>query len=215
MILLSRYKNLKGEKFGRLKVLKIAGRDEVSRCILWKCKCNCGNTTIVRSNSLLTGNTKSCGCLHEDITTKKNKERAKHGKCNTRLYRIWAHMKERCMKADCKSYKYYGKRDISVCDEWMEFEPFYKWAIANGYKKNLELDRINNDGNYCPENCRWVTRKVQANNKSNNVILEYNGKKMTLAEWSDYTGINYSTLESRLNQSGWSVEKTLTTPLLK
>lgn len=212
---MSRYKELSGRKFGRLKPIKVVGRDEVSRCVLWKCECECGNKSIVKSSNLLNGNTKSCGCLRKEKGKKLGKESFKHGKTDTRLYVVWRKMKERCLNSNCKDYKNYGGRGIGICDEWLEFMPFYKWAVKNGHQKHLTLDRINNEGDYKPNNCRFTTRKIQNNNRRDNRIIKFNGKKKTLSEWSDYTGINYKTLVSRLDQSEWSIEKTLTTPVRK
>ena len=207
-------KNLKGINFGRLIPRKISGRDEVSRCVIWECICECGNIVEVKSNSLTTGNTKSCGCLQKDRATKSNKSRIIHGKCDTKLYRTWTHMKDRCLNSNDKSYDDYGGRGIKIYGKWLEFKNFYKWAIKSGYGVGLTIERIDVNGNYCPENCTWATRKEQNNNKRDNVILEHKGKKKTLAEWADEIGMNYNTLYNRI-YTGWPVEKALTTPLLR
>lgn len=209
---MSRYKDISDKRFGRLIAIKVIGREEVSRCVLWECECDCGKKTIVRSSSLLSGSTKSCGCLQKDRAAEYNKNNAIHGKCETKLYKSWAHMKERCLNPNCKSYKNYGARGITICEDWLEFENFNQWAINNGYKKGLTIDRIDNNGDYKPSNCRWVNRKKQNNNRRDNVILEFNGKKKTLAQWAEELNINYSTLHSRI-YTGWSVEKALTQPV--
>lgn len=134
----------------------------------------------------------------------------RHGMYKTRLYGVWGHMIQRCTNEHDPKYKDYGKRGISVCKEWRnDFLNFYNWAMDNGYADNLTIDRIDVNGNYEPDNCRWATPKVQANNTRRNLKYEYNGEKLTLSQWSEKTGIPYKTLHRRL-KNGWSVEKTLT-----
>lgn len=116
-------------------------------------------------------------------------------------------MKGRCERPTSPRYYTHGARGIKVCPEWQEFIPFRDWALANGYQDNLTLDRKDNDGDYCPENCRWATQKEQANNRRTNCFIEYNNEKHTLKEWSALLGINYSTLVWRINKRGWSIEK--------
>lgn len=177
--------DLTGKRFGRLTVV---GRSEGKghSSVLWVCACDCGNTVIVDWSRLNSGHTKSCGCYRNELTSKR-KPGQKHGMSGTRIYRIWAGMKSRC-DDECKS-KYYKDKGISVCKEWETFEPFYEWAVSNGYADNLTIDRIDNSGNYCPENCRWATPKEQARNRTNNRIVEVNGKSMPLSEASEITGI--------------------------
>lgn len=144
----------------------------------------------------------------------KSDERAilRHQLYQSRIYRIWANIKARCFNQNHRDYKQYGARGITMCDEWKhDFLIFYDWAIANGYTDSLTIDRINNDGNYEPDNCRWATRKEQCNNYRKNHLLEYNGEVHSIAEWSEITGINYFTLRDRINRSKWSIEKALTT----
>ena len=131
----------------------------------------------------------------------------------TRLGRIWNNMKKRCLNERHESYKYYGARGIKVCDEWIHnFDAFKDWAVKNGYHDNLTIDRINPNGDYSPSNCRWATPKQQANNRTNNNYICYNGKTMTLTEWADYLHINFRTLSRRLS-SGWSIDKALSSPV--
>lgn len=134
-----------------------------------------------------------------------------HGHKNDRLYNIWARMKQRCENPKLYGYKDYGGRGITVCAEWHEFTPFYDWAMTHGYKENLTIDRIDLNGNYEPSNCRWVTMKVQANNKRRNHLITLNGETHTISEWARITGINKSTIRNRIVLYGWNIEKALTT----
>ena len=129
--------------------------------------------------------------------------RCKHGHYGSKLYWVWDSMLARTRNKKHKFFKDYGRRGISVCDEWQkDFLNFYEWAISNGYKEGLTLDRKNNDGNYCPSNCRWVTHKEQQNNKRNNHWLEVDGERHTIAEWSEKTGLKHSTILNRIRR-GW------------
>lgn len=158
-------KDLTGMRFGYLTVLS---KDESLKYkhqthTTWLCLCDCGNTTIVRGYCLRNGHTQSCGCLGRE---KRLKSATKHGQSETRLYAIWHAMKQRCFNPNHKNYVDYGGRGIKVCEEWKnDFQAFYDWAMANGYEESLSIDRINNDGNYEPQNCRWVTMKEQCNNR--------------------------------------------------
>lgn len=133
----------------------------------------------------------------------------KHGLSGTRINQIHRAMKRRCLNPNCYEYKDYGGRGITICDEWMEFKPFYEWAMKNGYSDNLTIDRIDNNGNYEPNNCRWADWYMQANNTRTNRFLTYNGKTQTVAEWARELNISPKTLENRVTQ-GWGDEKALT-----
>lgn len=154
------HKDLSGRRFGRLVAIRDVGSVRNRR--IWECKCDCGNYTNVPATSLITGGTKSCGCLQQQTRVDSN---VKHGFCGTRLYRIWKGMKSRCLYPSSTDYKWYGARGISVCREWEKFEPFAEWALSNGYSDDLTLDRIDNDGDYTPCNCRWATISEQNKNK--------------------------------------------------
>lgn len=139
----------------------------------------------------------------------------KHGKRNTRLYRIWLQMKNRCYNENTERYSDYGGRGISVCDEWKNnFQTFYDWSMSNGYDEHLTIDRIDNDGNYSPENCRWSTVQEQVRNTRSNVLLTLNGETHCVAEWSEITGIKETTIRSRIRY-GWNTERILTNPARK
>ena len=198
--------DMTGERFGRLTVMEFAFID-IYRHAHWLCKCDCGNEKIINGKALRCGDTKSCGCINlERIKTMG----IKHNCRKTRLYKTWANMKSRCQNPNATNYSNYGGRGIQVCDEWKNsFENFRDWALSNGYKDDLTIDRIDVNGNYKPSNCRWATNKQQGNNKSDNREITYNGRTKTLMQWSEITGIKRETIAKRLN-SGWPVEKALT-----
>ncbi len=202
--------DLTGMQIHSLKVIERAGTNispNGTKEPLWKCICVCGNIVVVRGSMLRTGRQKSCGCYAAECAKTRL---TKHGCADKeRLYRIWSLMRDRCNNANSPHYALYGGRNITVCDEWNDYGTFRSWAIANGYSNKLSLDRIDSNGNYCPENCRWTTQKKQCNNKRNNHYLTYLGKTQTMSEWAEELGINYNTLRSRLNNYGWSVEDAL------
>ena len=135
----------------------------------------------------------------------------KHGCKNTKLYRLWCSMKQRCNNKNAWAYKYYGAKGIRVCDEWQsDYLSFKRWSEENGYVEGLTIDRINTNGDYSPQNCRWVTRKDQANNQTTTIHIEYNGTSKTLHEWADCLGINPTTLYHRIYKRGWSIDRAFT-----
>lgn len=161
-------KDLTGQRFGRLVVIEYAGRNR-HRQSLWRCKCDCGNELVTLGCSLIRGVTKSCGCYFKDNAKYSN---WKHGICYTNIYDVWRSMKDRCNNPNNSRYKRYGGRGIRVSEEWNDPKAFYEWATKNGYKKGLVIDRINNDGNYEPSNCRFVDVKTNNRNKSSNKVNE-------------------------------------------
>lgn len=202
--------DLTGNKYGRLTVKKYIGHKNKNS--LWLCKCDCGNESVVLSGNLTRNNTKSCGCLFNEMFEM-------HGMKNTRLYRIWANIKARCYYEKSIDYKDYGFRGIKMCDEWKNsFLAFYKWAHENGYDENASkwqctIDRIDVNGNYEPSNCKWATIKEQANNKTNNVYVTYKGVTKTLAIWAEELDLPYKTLYARICTRHWSVEEAFERPI--
>ncbi len=189
-----------GKKYGRLTVIAYDGKDGTH--VMVKCKCDCGNYIRTRRSRVISGYTKSCGCYRRDKTVK-------HGKRNTKLFNRWCLMRKRCNSSNDRFYKDYGGRGIKVCDEWNNsFQQFYDWAMANGYDDSLTIDRIDNDGNYEPSNCRWVTMKVQSNNTRKTRHITYQGKTMTITEWAELTGIARYNICSRL-ELGWPIGEVL------
>jgi hypothetical protein len=163
--------NLTGRVFGRLTVT--GKKIHIGKYVLWECVCSCSNIVNLRNCKLVTGHTTSCGCLHKEIAAISVAKIAyRHGHCigghRTPIYSSWAGMIDRCTKPNFKNYKYWGGRGIKVCPEWLAFKNFIK-DMGPTWEKGLTLDRINNDSNYTPDNCRWATAKQQANNRRNNV----------------------------------------------
>lgn len=204
------FKDLTGQKFNHLTVIEYIGQRKGRT--MWRCQCDCGNEIEVDSSSLKSGNTTACGC-RQSIGWGNGKT---HGKIRTRIYRIWRGMKDRCTNPNNPYYKNYGGRGITVCKEWKDnFQAFYDWAIANGYADDLTIDRIENNGNYEPSNCRWVDRFEQMSNTRSNRNIEYKGKTQTLAQWARELNFPYYILDGRINNYGWSVEKAFETPIQK
>lgn len=191
-----------GQQFGRWTVLKRSAKPK-----FWICRCECGNVKAANIDNLKRGKSISCGCYRAELGRKHFET---HGKSKTKLYYVWCGIRRRCNNPSVNGYERYGGRGITVCEEWAEsFEAFMAWATANGYKEGLEIDRINNDGNYCPENCRWVTRYENMQNTRLNKHIEYNGKVYTINQLAEISGIEAWLIGERLRR-GWSVEEAIT-----
>lgn len=211
---MGKLEDLTGQKFGKLTVLEYVGRDKCRHSI-WKCLCECGNISFPLATSLKSGVTKSCGC-QESVFLPGHKRNKTHGLTldpyTKRMYTTLQKMKRRCNLPSNPDYHNYGGRGIYVCDEWDDPEVFYNWAIANGYKPELTIDRIDNDGPYAPWNCRWATNEQQQNNKQNTVRFELGGILYTWLDLADRCVVSKETFKLRISR-GWSTEKALFTPL--
>lgn len=178
-------------------------KTEKTRRSYWICKCDCGNLKSVRGDSLSKGFIKSCGCLkkqQDEINLKREKI---HGLYGTRIYHIWRGMKDRCYNPNAEKYKSYGARGIHVYEEWRnDVLSFYNWAINNGYSDDLTIDRIDVNGNYEPNNCRWATNIEQSRNKQNTLYYTIDGITKPFREWCDIYDINYKKAHSRLKRYG-------------
>lgn len=206
---MGKFVDLTGKRFGRLTVIGLSDERSKDRGRKFICKCDCGNMVLVRTADLNNGNTRSCGCLNRELVLSRTR---KHGKTDTRIHRIWCDMRRRCYVKSRPFYDNYGGRGIIVCDEWLGadgFINFYKWSMENGYRDDLSIDRIDNDGPYAPWNCRWADELTQKNNTRANIYLTYNGETHTLAEWARIKNIRYDVLYLRIHRLGWNVEDAL------
>lgn len=200
---MGRYIDLTGETFGRLRVL---GREGINKHgqLTWACECECGNRKVTLGMLLRKGQVQSCGCLQKEITASINKT---HGKAATPIYYIWRSMMDRCHAPKSHAYSRYGGRGINVCERWQSFEDFY--ADMGDRPEGKSLERIDNNGDYSPENVVWADAKAQANNRRSNVILEHNGEKKTMQQWADQLGVKIQTIWARIDR-GWTVDRALT-----
>lgn len=211
-----KFKDLTGRRFGRWTVLGLSTRKAggKGRDKYWHCRCDCGTERDVIGCGLKDGTSKSCGCYQRDKMMAQAPI-TKHGLHGTRIYRIYHHMINRCEYAKDVRYPNYGGRGISVCDEWRDrFDAFVEWAHSTGYSDELSIDRIDNDGNYTPENCRWSTPSEQAVNRRSTTLYTINGVTKCLNDWCKESALTRSGVQYRL-KNGWTIESALFTPNLK
>lgn len=200
--------DISGNQYGRLKVIKYAYTQ--NQRSYWQCKCRCGQMVIACGKHMRDGRKLSCGCLRKENAAKTGKKQIRYDTDEKRrIHRIYQCMLNRCYRTKDIAYKRYGGRGIKVCSEWkgeFGYTNFYDWAINSGYANNLTLDRISNNGDYSPSNCRWSTYKEQENNKSDNRLVDYFGKLYTVSQLSDAINIPYNTLLWRV-ENGWSCKE--------
>ena len=195
-----------GNRYGSLLVVNRAENHGTRAA--WVCKCDCGKTTIVAGKTLRSGLTKSCGHTQYEGKT------ITHGMTNTELYRRWHDMKDRCLNRKRAEWNKYGGRGITFCDDWRKFEPFMEWALSNGYEQGLSLDRVDVNGNYCPDNCRWIPINRQARNTSKTVYVEFDGENVPLRDVCERTGADFGRTYWRIRK-GWSLKDALEKPARK
>lgn len=201
-------KNITGQRFGRLVALDfISGNRANPR--KWRCQCDCGAIVAVITRDLFNGNTTSCGCRIHEFHADRLRT---HGMTRTITYATWTSMLARCSNPQSDRYVYYGGRGITVCERWHSFDLFFQ-DMGERPSKSHSLDRIDNDGNYEPRNCRWALKATQNRNRRNNVTIEYRGETMCITDWADRLNMDHATLQQRIQRYGWSVEKAFTTPV--
>ena len=206
--------DLTGKIFNKLTVLKrVSSQNKHTR---WLCRCECGNEIVAKGINLKNNHTKSCGCLKNDWAKRTGKHYQKYSISShgNPFYDSWRGIMRRIKANTGNTYKSYKKRGITVCDRWKNFENFLE-DMSPTYFKGAQIDRINNDGNYEPGNCRWATRKEQMNNTRHNVKLTFQGKTKNIIQWAEEIGLSAKIIQARIKRYHWSVEKTLTTPKQK
>ena len=203
--------SLEGKKFGRLSVIKYSRIKNSDT--MWECKCDCGKTKEIAGTMMKDGSIKSCGCFKREHL---GKSVYKHGMRDDPFYKIWCTMRYRCSNKKQKGYKNYGGRGIRVCDSWRVFLNFkkdmyekYLIHIKKHGNKNTTIDRMENNGNYCKNNCKWSTRIEQNSNTRRNTIIEFDNKKLTMSEWARRIGVDRSTIYYRVFTAKWPLEKAL------
>lgn len=202
-------KDLIGKNFGYLTVV---AREENTKggSARWKCLCKCGNFTVTTTFRLNSGKCQSCGCKRYESHNRI------HGMTKTDIHNKWLQIKQRCLDKNYKSYQRYGAVGITICDEWKnDFVSFMKWSYQNGYKEGLSIDRIDNSKGYSPDNCRWVTRKDQCNNRRSNIKITYQGKTQNLKQLCEELNIKYSFVYQRMYKQGMTFEEAISRPLVE
>jgi len=200
---MGRFRDLTGERFGRLLVLQRDGCNKHGQ-VKWWCRCDCGTEKHVLGMCLSRGETQSCGCLHKEKTSEASKI---HGMTQTQIYGLWRGMIQRCTDINHPRYSDYGGRGINVCPAWQTFEGFY--AAMGDRPTGMSLERKDVNGDYCPDNVVWASAKAQANNRRSNVVLEHAGKRQTMQQWCDELELKIGTVWARINR-GWAASRALT-----
>lgn len=201
--------DLTGQKFGRLTVIERA--QNKGKKTMWRCKCDCGNESIVAGGNLTNGHIVSCGCFNDK---RRIEAHTKHGMSDDKMYSTWLSRRRRCYDTRCPAYENYGGRGIKMCDRWKEdYGAFYEDVskLPHFGEVGYSLERIDNNGDYCPENCCWATAKQQSNNRRSNFMITYLGRTQTLGQWVDELGLNYKKTRKRIREYNWSVERAFTT----
>lgn len=207
-----------GQKFGRLTVLGVVNkRDEKGRTHwLWNVKCDCGTEKTVNPRDLITGTTKSCGCYHDEVCAKRATKYRHSIYEYKRLHGIWHGIRKRCLNVNSPRYKDYGGRGIAICEEWKSlsngFDNFVDWALSSGYTGDMTIERIDVNGNYSPENCKWISLNEQRLNKRTTLWVEYRGEKVRLHDLAEKSNVSYDTLHDRIYKRGWDVERAVNEP---
>lgn len=199
-----------GRKYWRLTVLSPVNhklKNNTSQWF-WRVRCDCGNEKVFRPIEVIKGHIKSCGCMRKEFTPP-NKT---HNESHTRLHNIWCGMNRRCNPNTSRSLKY-GKRGIAVCDEWKDYENFALWARTHGYSDDLTIERIDVNGNYCPQNCTWISLGKQARNRRTTHWVEFQGRKMSLAEACEIANMPYKQVFWRMKKAGWTFERAISEPI--
>lgn len=197
---MGRFCDITGNRYGMLTAIKPMGERDPSGAVVWEFVCDCGKHKAISSNPVKCGRVKSCGCAYRT-----------HAMTGTRLYDIWVNMRQRCSNPKYTGFKWWGGKGVSVCEEWdNSFNAFSAWAMSSGYKDNLTIDRIDGNGNYTPNNCRWATYSQQARNTSRNRKITAFGKTMLLCEWEELTGFSQYMIALRIDRYGFTPERALT-----
>ena len=195
--------DLTGQRFGRLTVIGL-DTERSTKKTYWICQCDCGNVKSARSDCLKSGAIVSCGCRKKEQDKQNLTKHYSHMQSGTRLYETWQGMKKRCYNDHDSRYANYGGRGIKVCDEWKnDFAAFYEWALNNGYSENLTIDRINVDGDYEPNNCRWADRKTQCNNRTSNIKIKIGNATKSMQEWCEIFELDPKKIRARYNRNGF------------
>lgn len=199
------FKDLTGQQFGQFTVINVSRKVQSGKRerYYWNCKCECGNFKEVRTDCLTSGTVQSCGCLKKAQDRINLTKFHRHKLSNTNLWHVYYSMRRRCYHPDDSHYSNYGGRGIAICDEWKDsFDNFIKWAFNNGYEEGLQIDRIDNNGNYEPHNCRWVSLKSNCRNRGSNVLVEYQGQWITIAELAEILNKPYRTVYHKYRRYG-------------